>query len=206
LTANFTPSDTLDYKTATQTVSLTVNAASTTPSPSFTLSLNISTLTLHPGQSGTVQAIFTPQNGFQGTVTLTCAGLPQMTSCAFQPKTLTANGTNTSQTATVTLAALSFSDLSSQVEQPTHSALAGFWLLPAGLLGGWLFWQRRKLQAAAKYIWIVVLLLSCTIGMMGCGVNFTPTLPGSGAITIAATAENGMTQTQTLVLNVTKPQ
>jgi hypothetical protein len=50
-------------------------------------------------------------------------------------------------------------------------------------------------------MWMLVLLLSCTMGMMGCGVNFTP---GSGLITITATASNGLSQTQTLTLNVTK--
>ena len=202
LTAAFTPADTADYKAATQSASLTVSAAA--PGASFTLSLDTTTLTLKQAQTGIVKAILTPLNGFKGTVTLACVNLPERTNCSFSPQTLTADGSNTLQTSNITVSSLNaLASVTEPQQEATHPLLAGFWFLPAGVLGGLLFWQRRKLQAASKYLWMLVLLISCTMGMMGCGV-FTPAASGSGIITVTATANNGMSQTTTLALTVVK--
>jgi len=57
--------------TKTANLSLTVTTA-----PDFTLSLNPTSLTLQPGQSGTTTLTITPQGGFTGTVSLSLVGAP----------------------------------------------------------------------------------------------------------------------------------
>jgi hypothetical protein len=54
-------------------LTLTVNAP-----PSFTLSLNPTSLTVQQGGSGTTQLTITPQNGFTGTISLSLAGAPSV--------------------------------------------------------------------------------------------------------------------------------
>jgi hypothetical protein len=57
--------------TKTANLSLTVTTA-----PDFTLSLNPTSLSVQPGQSGTTTLTITPQGGFTGTVSLSLVGAP----------------------------------------------------------------------------------------------------------------------------------
>ncbi|MGD0629292.1 MAG: Ig-like domain-containing protein, partial [Terracidiphilus sp.] len=64
--------------------------AQTTTTPDFSVSVNPATLTLTPGQSGTVTASIAPENASALTapmfVTLSCSGLPDQSSCSFNPE------------------------------------------------------------------------------------------------------------------------
>ena len=90
------------------TVSLTVNAV---PVANFTLSASPSSVTIAQGASGTSMITVTPQNGFNGSVSLSATGLPSGVTPSFNPSsatststlTLTASTTATTGTVTVTL-------------------------------------------------------------------------------------------------------
>ena len=58
------------------------------------LSSNIVTIPV-PGSSGTTTLTITAQNGFTGTVTPTCSGLPSESTCSFNPATVAGNGSTT---------------------------------------------------------------------------------------------------------------
>ena len=58
------------------------------------LSSNIVTIPF-AGASGTVMLTITAQNGFTGTVTPTCSGLPSESTCSFSPATVAGNGSTT---------------------------------------------------------------------------------------------------------------
>ncbi|MGA9127135.1 MAG: hypothetical protein WB425_03255 [Terracidiphilus sp.] len=106
LTANFVPTDTTDYTTATSSVLLKVN-----PAPSFTLGASPASLTVDRGASGKSTITVSGQNGFTGNVTLTATGLPSGVSAAFATNpttgssvlTLTASSTAAVGPATVTI-------------------------------------------------------------------------------------------------------
>jgi sugar lactone lactonase YvrE len=101
LTTTFTPTDTVDYTTATATVVLTVN-----PAPSFTLGASPTSLTVVQGSSGTSTLTVTKLNGFTGSVTLAASGLPSGVTATF--------GTNpTTGTSVLTLKASSSATLGS---------------------------------------------------------------------------------------------
>ncbi|HYL96676.1 MAG TPA: protease pro-enzyme activation domain-containing protein [Terriglobales bacterium] len=79
--------------------------------PNFTLSASPSSLTVTQGTSGTTSITITPQNGFNGNVSLSASGLPSGVTASFSPNpatatstlTLTASGTATIGTVNVTV-------------------------------------------------------------------------------------------------------
>jgi beta-lactamase superfamily II metal-dependent hydrolase len=72
------------------------------PTPSFTLAVNPTSLTLNQGSSATAQVTLTPVNGFTGTVSLALNPAVSGVTASFSPSTLTTSGTST-----LTLSALS---------------------------------------------------------------------------------------------------
>ena len=92
------------------TLSLTVTAP-----PNYTLSASPNSLTMTQGASGTSTITVTPQNGFNGSVSLSASGLPSGVTASFNPTgttgtstlTLTASSTATTGTATVTITGFS---------------------------------------------------------------------------------------------------
>src|SRR2546427_5320046 len=92
--------------TNTTTVSLTVN-----PPPNYTVSASPNSLTMAQGTTGTSTITVTPQNGFNGSVSLSASGLPSGVTASFNPSstassstlTLTASSTATTGTFTLTV-------------------------------------------------------------------------------------------------------
>ncbi|HTQ99314.1 MAG TPA: VCBS repeat-containing protein, partial [Candidatus Acidoferrum sp.] len=70
--------------------------------PDFTLAANPTTLTTSGSGSATTTITVTPANGFNGTVSFTCSGLPANTTCGFSPTTVTPSGGAASTTLTIT--------------------------------------------------------------------------------------------------------
>src|SRR3989442_1418731 len=105
-TVNVTVTGSSGSLTNTTTVSLTVN-----PKRNFTLSASPSSLSITQGASGASTITVTPQNGFNGNVSLSASGLPSGVTPSFNPSTtaststltLTASGTAATGTVTVTL-------------------------------------------------------------------------------------------------------
>ena len=88
------------------TISLTVNPI---PTPDFTLSSSPASLTITQGTSGTSTITVTPQNGFNGSVSLSASGLPSGVTASFSPNpttgasTLTLNASAAALTGTFTV-------------------------------------------------------------------------------------------------------
>jgi hypothetical protein len=105
-TVTVTVTGTAGSLTNTTTVSLTVNAPA-----SYTLSASPNSLTMAQGTTGTSTITVTPQNGFNGSVSLLTSGLPSGVTASFNPTstassstlTLTASSTATTGTVTVTV-------------------------------------------------------------------------------------------------------
>jgi subtilase family serine protease len=132
VTASFNPGSTTSTSTltltasstaATGTVTLTVTGASgnlsnattisltVTAPPNYTLSASPNTLTIAQGASGASTITVTPQNGFNGNVSLSASGMPSGVTASFNPNittgtstlTLTASSTATTGTVTITI-------------------------------------------------------------------------------------------------------
>src|SRR6266481_4570199 len=119
VTASFNPSSTASTSTLTLTasstaimgtVTMTVMGISgslshsttlsltVTPPPNYTLSASPNSLTITRGTTGTSTITVTPQNGFNGSVSLSASGLPSGVTASFNPS-------STASTSTLTLSA-----------------------------------------------------------------------------------------------------
>src|SRR6202022_5063778 len=111
-----------------------------TPAPNFALSASPSSVTITQGTSGTSTIAIAPQNGFNGSVSLSASGLPSGVTAFFNPGsttstsavTLTASSTATTGTATVTITGTSSSilhtaSISLTVQALTATALPSGW-------------------------------------------------------------------------------
>ncbi len=131
-TSNVTITGTSGSVTAAATVILTVN-----PAGDYALSASPSSLTVLQGGSGASTITVTPQNGFNGSVTLSASGLPSGVTASFNPSsttststlTLTASGTAATGTVTATITGASgglsrVTTLSINVAPPPNFALS----------------------------------------------------------------------------------
>jgi hypothetical protein len=129
LSTTFTPTNTTDYTTASNSVVLTVN-----PPPSFTLAASPASLSIAQGASGTSTVTLTGKNGFSGSVALTASGLPSGVTASFSVNpttgasvlTLTASSTATVGAATVTITGTSGSLTATTTVALTVTAKSGF--------------------------------------------------------------------------------
>ena len=69
----------------------------------FTISLSKQSLNVGTASVANINATVNPANGFTGTITLSCSGLPSNSACSFSPASLQANGGNTALTSVVTI-------------------------------------------------------------------------------------------------------
>ncbi len=109
--------------TNTTSLSLTVNPV---PVANFALSASPSSFTVTQGTSGASSITVTPQNGFNGNVSLSVSGLPSGVTASFSPNPATATSTLTltaSGTATTGMATVNITGTSGSLTHSTSIAL-----------------------------------------------------------------------------------
>ena len=180
-----------NYRPSTAPATIQLSVISTVPAD-FSLTVNPGMLTIKAGDTGQANFTFTPVGGFTGTVTFGCSNLSAGVSCTFAPANLTADGSNTVQT--------------SQLTVTTQRLVSANLLIPGALLGGLLFWQRRRFSLRMAHVLMLILGATVTAGMVGCG-----SAPHSNAsissVTVTAQATGGsggtLSHASTFTLNVT---
>ncbi|MGA8108657.1 MAG: Ig-like domain-containing protein [Acidobacteriaceae bacterium] len=195
-----------DTAFAASDASTAVTADATSGLPGFTVTANPSSLTLTPGQFGTVQLTVTSQNGFSEQVNLSCSGLPASAACNFNPVVVTppANGSAISAMQ-VTTTAPSGSALNASLHRGgwrTAYAVVIPGLLALAGLGA----LRRKNFAALRMLGLAMLLVAGTLGLTACNPRYSyehykpspnlGTVAGNYAMVIAAYSTNGTAITQ----------
>jgi endoglucanase len=172
----------------------------------FSLSANPTVLSLSAGQSLPVTLSVYSSDGFTGVVTFKCTGLPAGSTCSFNPATITGNATSVAQSTTLTIGLPSASS-SLRPAPGDNRYLAGF-VLPGGVLGICLLWQRRRLQRTLGMcilatIFLVSVSIGCAAGSGGTNANVSPSSVGSYNALITATSPANV---QTLTIPVTLTQ
>lgn len=159
--------------------------------PDYSLTANPSSLTLKAGQTGDVIFTFAPVGGYIGTVNFACAGLPASVSCSFAPSSLTADGSNQPQTShlTITTEGSNTGTVAHNGDTKSNNIVAAYlcWL-PSLLLGGFLFWQRRRLSKPTQQLLGLLFLAVSVFGVIGCGFAPPQTPVGAHTVTVTATA------------------
>lgn len=173
--------------------------------PAFAVTVDSTTLTLRPGETGVLHVTFAPAGGYSGTVTYACVGLPQGAACSFAPPNDTADGSNKPLTTTLTVTTQGSNQGTVALERvqwlPSETVPAGFWFVPADVLGILLLWQRRKLSLKTKQMLMILILLAGAMGAIGC--SYGPETPqGSSTVKVTATGTNHVTQSTSFTLTV----
>jgi hypothetical protein len=173
----------------------------------FSLSANPTVLSLSAGQSFPVTLSVFSSDGFTGVVTFKCTGLPAGSTCSFNPATITGNATSVAQSTTLTIG-LPAASSSLRPAPGDNRYLAGFFVLPCGVLGICLLWQRRRLQRTLGMcilatIFLVSVSIGCAAGSGGTNANVSPSSVGSYNALITATSPANV---QTLTIPVTLTQ
>lgn len=189
-----------DAAFANSSASAQVSPDATSGVPGFTVTASPSSLSLTPGQYGTVNLTVTSQNGFSEGVNLSCSGVPDASACAFNPDVITppANGTIISAMQITTTAASGI--LSDQARTGRSGALYAI-LIPGMLALAGVGAIRRKNLRALRALGGVALLAAGTLGLSACNVRYkyehyhpspnTGTAAGNYTIVIAAYSTNG---------------
>lgn len=169
-----------NYTTSTVSKSVTTESG-------YTLSASETAITIHIGQSADVALSFAPTGGFSGEVALSCQGLPASMTCAFDPKSFAADGSNSVQTGNLHIVAPGTA--SSVSADSGKLGLAGLLITPGVFLGALLSWRRHRPGRALRRVMMSVAIaaLGATVG---CDSNHYARTPATVTVTVAAVAAN----------------
>jgi subtilase family serine protease len=182
----------------------TVNAANLVNSFSAAFALSSTEPTVPvaaPGDSGTMSAAVTAKNGFSGTVTFSCSGLPFGATCSFNPSSATLSATTTTAVTMLTVNTTAPSAVAPARREPgapgplnqatTATLLAIFALSIFALRST----TSKRLRSGASFALLILgmagimLMSSCGGGNGGGGGGGTGGTPtGSTTATIVATS------------------
>lgn len=176
-----------------------------------------SSIAVASGKPATYNLTLIPQNGFNGTVVLTCnpTNAAQYANCSLLPSTMTLNGSNQNAVATINTITETSAIKSSSGLKTDRFGSAVLCLLTPTLF---LFWRGRipldHPRATLSITLLTIAALTTLLAINGCGHNstvntalrFSP--PGSYQYQVTATSTSGgqaiITQTVTLNLTVTQ--
>ena len=190
--------------------------ASTTPN--FLVSVSAATMTLTPGQTGTLTASITPENSSALSVpmfvTLSCSGLPDQSSCVFTPENVEIQP-NAASAINSSLVIETQAASTASAAHSSSNSVAWALLLPGALGLGGLAWGARRRAWLNRLALVALVGLVATLGATACAPRYNyynhgpPTNPATpaGTYTVLVTAQssNGVTATThstTLALTV----
>ncbi len=188
---------------------LFASIASTTTAgatPTFAFSGSTSSATVGAGSSAVATLAVAPVNGFSGTVTFSCTGLPVGAACVFSPSSLSVTSSSAATTS-LNITTIGMSTKTGSATRPhlrNRPTLAIASLLPLSLL---VFLRRRRNARALRLFGSLALLMlgfGTAALVAGCGSStpqvVTPT--GSSNVTVIAMSSSGTSQQTTIALTV----
>ena len=192
-------------------VTQTVTASSGTGTPDYSLTASPVILTVAAGSTASDTITFTPTGGFTGYVTLGCSGLPQYVSCSFNPTTLSADGSNTIRTSTLTV-----NTVQALEARGSRGGRRGLWLALAACtmpLGAFLL---IKIGGKRRWLPVLLLLAVLALSLSACGggggssSNSAGTThkaaPGQYSVQVTAVASSGSVASRSLSLSIVVTQ
>ena len=192
--------------------------AQVSSTPNFAVSIAPATMTLTPGQSGTIIASITPQNSATLTaplfVTLSCSGLPDEAACTFTPENVEILPNATTPLTSAMVIATQAASSASAAHSGSSSAAWAF-LLPGALGLGGLAWGARRRAWLNRLSLLALVGLVTVLGATACNARYdyfnhgppqNPATPaGTYTVTVTAQSSDGVaaiTNSTTLALTV----
>jgi hypothetical protein len=181
--------------------------AQTVTTPDFQISVSPATLSLTPGQSGTVTASITPENASALTapmfVTLSCSGLPDQSSCTFNPENveILPNATAALTSSMVVLT----QKQEGSIARPGSNGVALAILFPGALALGGFAWSVRRRAWLQRLTLLALVAFVSLLGATACNARYNyynhgppinPATPaGTYTVNVTAQSSNGVTAT-----------
>jgi hypothetical protein len=189
-----------DAAFANSSASTGVTAAAASTVPGFTVTANPSTLSLTPGQYGTVNLTVTSQNGFSETVNLSCSGLPGSSTCNFSPVVVTPPASASANSA-LQITTQAASGIYAKNQTPGHSSALYAVLIPGVLALAGVGAIRRKNYGVLRVAGLLMLLTAGMTGLTACNVRYNylhykpgpnpGTAAGNYTVIVSAYSTNG---------------
>jgi hypothetical protein len=151
----------------------------------FSLAVSPTFATVRAGDSTTFTLTLTPSNGFTGSASFSCSGLPQETTCSFDPATVeisSADPVTTQVTVKTTIRVTSFTP-----SRPPGPPLP--WLLVGVISGVFMSLVLLTRRRSPAGLFLAAAVLALTLFLASCGqeyFTFTGTPPGSFAVALNA--------------------
>ena len=142
-----------------------LSQAASSPTPvqeDFSLSLSSNGGAVTAGQSIQTTVTLTPDNGFSGTVVLSCSNLPEGASYSFEPPNVTVNGNTATSTLTISTTAPGM--MASIDRTPDLSLTGGLFLVTVGFS----ILKRRRTARGLRRSMLALLILSA-LTLHSCG-------------------------------------
>jgi hypothetical protein len=190
-------------------VSLAVGAQgqTSTGTPTFQVSIAPATLSLIAGQSGTVITSVTPVNAASLTapmfVTLSCAGLPDQSSCIFTPENIEILPGATAAITSSMVVQTEAASTASGMPQPDSNPVAWAFLLPGALGLAGIAWGSRRRRWLNRFVLVALVGLVSMLGTTACNPRYdylhhgppqNPATPsGNYTISVIGQSSNGIT-------------
>lgn len=185
--------------------------------PNFSVAANLTNLTLHAGQAGTIALTVNPIAGFKWTVSFSCGPLPNQVGCTLSPDVLTGQGSE--GTATTTLTITTVGPATGTISTSLHryhlvsaSEASLLWLFSFACVASTVLVQpstsrRTKVQwlilGLAQFLAVVVLLSSGGCGSTSSSSPPTPTQTGTSAIVAKAVSTSGAAIAHRVLISLT---
>jgi hypothetical protein len=189
-------------------------AAPTGGTPDFSFKAATNAMSIAAGQTGSITLMLAATNGFSGSVTLSCSGLPTGDSCTFAPASVNLSGSTSSSVMVSIVAAAAappvagpYMAAKSSMLLHSHGSMTLAFLGPFGMLA-LLGIKRKAVVLRGSLLVMVFALLAFT--MTGCSsyskpqqmaTTSTPAVPTNSQVVINATS-GAVTHSVTVALTV----
>lgn len=168
--------------------------------PGFTVTASPSSLSLKPGQYGTVNLTITSQNGFSEAVNLSCSSLPNGTACTFNPD-VAIPAANSSTISAMQISTQGNSGILSSRLQGRGAGVTWAFVIPGALALVGMGAIRRRNIHGLRAIGLVLLLGAGSLGLSSCAARYNylhykpspnlGTAAGNYTIVVSAFSSNG---------------